>query len=102
MKKIKLLIILFISIFIFNLNVFAGANLSVSTTNVTSGGAFTVSVNMWEAAAWNIHVSATGPVSGCSINQADATADAMDTSKTFTATCTATGVGTINISLNGF
>lgn len=101
MKKIKLLLILFISIFIFNIKVFAGANLSVSTNSVTKGGTFTVSVNMWGAAAWNIHVTASGPVSGCSINQADATADAMDTNKTFTATCTATGVGTINVSLSG-
>ena len=56
---------------------------------------------MLGAAAWNIHVTASGPVSGCSINQADATADAMDTNKTFTATCTATGIGTINVSLSG-
>lgn len=101
MKKIKLLLILFISIFIFNIKVFAGANLSVSANSVTKGGTFTVSVNMWGAAAWNIHVTASGPVSGCSINQADATADAMDTNKTFTATCTATGAGTINVSLSG-
>ena len=66
----------FISIFIFNVKVFAGANLSVSTNSVTKGGTFTVSVNMYGAAAWNIHVTASGPVSGCSINQADATADA--------------------------
>lgn len=101
MKKIKILLILFISIFIFNMKVFAGANLSVSTNSVTKGGTFTVSVNMSSAAAWNIHVSASGPVSGCTINQADATADAMDTNKTFTATCTATDVGTINVSLSG-
>ena len=101
MKRIKLILILFISIFIFNIKVFAGANLSVSTNSVTKGGTFTVSVNMYGAAAWNIHVTASGPVSGCSINQADATADAMDTSKTFSATCTSTGAGTITINLSG-
>ena len=101
MKRIKLILILFISIFICNIKVFAGASLSVSTNSVTKGDSFTVNVNMSGAAAWNIHVSASGPVSGCSINQADATADAMDTSKTFSATCTSTGAGTITINLSG-
>jgi len=85
----------------FNLKAFAGANLSVSTKSVTKGETFTVSVNMKDAAAWNIHVSSSGPVKNCSIAQADATADALDTSKTFTATCETTGIGTINITLSG-
>lgn len=101
MKKFKLLLILFISIFIFNTKVHAGANLSVSTSSVTVGKKFTVYVNMTKAAAWNIHVNATGPVSGCSIHQADATDDALDTSKKFSTTCTATGVGEIKLTLSG-
>ena len=102
MKKLKIIILLLISIFAFNMNVFAASgNLSVDKSSVYVGGKFTVSVKVNSAAAWNIHVNSTGPVKDCSINQADATADAMDTNKTFKATCTATGEGTITISLSG-
>ena len=102
MKKIKILIISLISIFAFNEHVLAASgNLSVSSETVYVGDTFTVKVNVSSAAAWNIHVSASGPVSGCSINQADATADAMDTNKSFSATCTATGTGTITLTLSG-
>ena len=102
MKKIKMLLILLISIFTFNLSVFAAnGNLQVSSGSVYVGDSFTVSANISSAAAWNVHVSANGPVSGCVINQADATADAMDTNKTFSATCTATGEGVITVVLSG-
>lgn len=102
MNKVKILLISLISIFAFNTDVFAASgSLAVSTGSVYVGDSFTVTVNVNSAAAWNIHVSANGPVSGCSINQADATADAMDTNKSFSATCTATGTGTIIITLNG-
>lgn len=102
MKKIKFLLISLISIFAFNINVFAASgNLSVSSGSVYAGDSFKVTVNVNSAAAWNIHVSARGPVSGCSINQADATSDAMDTNKSFSTTCIATGTGTITITLSG-
>ena len=102
MKKVKFLLLFLISIFAFNINVFAASgSLGVSSSSVYVGDSFTVTANVSSAAAWNIHVSASGPVSGCSINQADATADAMDTNKTFSATCTATGTGTITITLSG-
>lgn len=100
MKKLKLVIL--ISIFSFNINVFAtSSNLSVSTGSVHVGESFTVTTNINSAAAWNIHVSSSGPVSGCSINQADATIDALDTNKSFSTTCTATGEGVITINLSG-
>lgn len=79
----------------------ASGSLVVSPGIVYVGDSFTAAVGVSSAAAWNIHVSATGPVSGCSINQADATADAKDTVKTFDAICTATGEGTITVSLSG-
>ena len=79
----------------------ASSSLSVSSRNVIVGNSFTISVNINQAAAWNIHVTSTGPVSGCTMSLADATADAMNTSKSFQATCTATAAGTINISLSG-
>ena len=102
MKKVKFLLVSLISIFAFNINVFAASgSLGVSSSSVYVGDSFTVTANVSSTAAWNIHVSASGPVSGCSINQADVTADAMDTNKTFSATCTATGIGTITITLSG-
>lgn len=102
MKKINILIIALISIFAFNINVYAASgSLSTNTGSVYVGDSFTVYANINGAAAWNVHVSASGPVSGCSINQADATSDALDTNKSFSATCTATGTGTITVTLSG-
>ena len=100
MKKIKILILI-LSLFTFNIKVNAKANITSSSTNVYVGDTFTVNVNMSSAAAWSLHTTATGPVSGCSINQADASSDANDISKTFSASCTATGVGTIVVTLGG-
>lgn len=102
MKKLKYILIIFITLFMCNMHVHAAsASLSASSTNVYVGDTFTIYVNMHQAAAWSIHVSSSGPVSSCSINQADATSDAMDTSKTFSATCTATSEGNISIKLSG-
>lgn len=100
MKKIKILLIMLLA-FTINSKANAQASISVSKNEVYVGDTFTVNVNMSATAAWEIHVTATGPVSGCTINQADATADALDTSKTFSANCTATGVGNIVITLTG-
>lgn len=75
--------------------------LSVSTGSVQVGDKFTVSVNLSAVAAWNVHVVASGPVTGCVINQVDATSDALDTNKTFSTECTTTGEGTATISLSG-
>ena len=102
MKKVKILFILFISIFVFNINVLAASgNLSVSSNSVYVGDSFTVSANISGVAAWNVHVNSSGPVSGCSIDEADTTADASDTNKTFSVTCTAIGEGIITITLSG-
>ena len=102
MEKLKFLLVSLIAIFGFNINVFAASgSLSVSSSSVYVGDSFIVTANVNSTAAWNIHVSASGPVSGCSINQADTTIDATDTSKSFNATCTATGTGTILITLSG-
>ena len=102
MKRISYMIITVLTMFMFNIFVkAASANLSVSSNSAYVGDTFTVSVNVSSSAAWNIHVSSSGPVSGCSIVQADATADALDTNKTFTASCTATSEGVVTISLSG-
>ena len=79
----------------------ASGSLSVSSGSVYVGDSFTATVNVSGAAAWNVHMTSSGPVSDCAINQADATADAADTNKSFSATCKATGTGTITIKLAG-
>ena len=102
MKKIKILLISLISMFAFNTNVYAASSsISVSSGNVYVGDSFTVSLYVNSSAAWNVHVTASGPVSGCTIHKADASDDAMDTNRSFSATCTATGEGTIVIRLSG-
>lgn len=79
----------------------SSATLSVSSSSVNVGDSFTATVNMSDAAAWNIHVTASGPVEGCTIAVADATSDAMNASRSFGANCTATGEGTITLTLSG-
>ena len=102
MKKIKIFIVALITLFSFNISARAASgNLSVNSTNVYVGDSFTVSVNVSSMAAWNIHVSSSGPVSNCEIKQADATTDALDTNKTFSATCITTGTGIVRINLSG-
>lgn len=102
MKKIKLILTGVISFLIVSLNVYAAsASLTVSSSSIYSGESFTAYVNMNEAAAWNLHVASSGPVSGCKLDIADATLDALDTSKSFPVTCTSTGVGTITLTLSG-
>lgn len=103
MKRIRCLLILLISIisFVFYDVNAASGYLSVSASQVYVGDSFKVSAVVSSTAAWNVHVSASGPVSGCVINQVDATADAMNTNKTFSATCTATGTGIITVTLSG-
>ena len=87
MKKLKIFLLLLVLLCISKTNVYAASgSLSTSTGTVYVGDSFTVSVNVFSAAAWNVHTSVLGPVTGCIINQADATADAMDTNKTFSAT----------------
>ena len=101
MKKLKYILIVFV-LFLYSNKVYAAsASLNVGSSNVYIGDSFTVSVSVSSAAAWNIHVSASGPVSGCFISEADATSNAMDTNKMFVANCTATGEGTINLFLSG-
>ncbi|MBP3461033.1 MAG: cadherin-like beta sandwich domain-containing protein [Bacilli bacterium] len=101
MKKIKYLTLIFVSTFLFNTGVKAASSLYTSSSTVYNGSTFKVGVKLSGVASWEIHVSASGPVSGCSINQADATENAMNGSKTYTAECKTTGTGTIKINLNG-
>ena len=102
MKRVQASILAIIIAALFSTNAFAASgSLSVSSGSVYVGDSFTATVSVNSAAAWNVHVTSTGPVSGCTINQADATADAEDANRTFTASCKATGKGTITLTLSG-
>ncbi len=101
-KNKKTFLIILITMFIFNTKVFAiSGNMSVNTTNTHVGNSFTITVNISSVAAWNIHVNATGPVNDCIINEVNYTDNALNTNKTFSTECVATGEGTITIVLSG-
>ncbi len=100
MKKIIYGIISTLMFFGLTFKAEAAASLS-APSSVTNGSSFTVRVNLSGVAAWVVKVSASGPVSGCSINAADATENAMNGSKVYSATCRATGTGSIRINLSG-
>ena len=85
MKKIIYIILPIITFFILTLKADAAASLS-APSSVTNGSSFTVTANVSGVAAWEVHVKATGPVSGCVINVADSDAIANNTSKKFSAT----------------
>ena len=74
MKKIQIILISLVATFLLGANSFAASgNIYVSKSSVYVGDTFSVSVSIASSAAWNIHVTASGPVSGCTINAADAT-----------------------------
>lgn len=99
MKKLKLLIIMIVAFFVITLNANA-ASVYTSASTVYPGQSFTASVTI-NAAAWNVHSTVSGPVSGCIMNDADSSPTAMNMQKIVSTTCTATGTGTITISLYG-
>lgn len=100
MKKIIYVILSMLAFFALSFKAEAAASLS-APSSVSNGSSFTVSVNLSGVASWEVHVSASGPVSGCTINAADATENAMNGSKRYSASCRATGTGTIKINLTG-
>ena len=106
MKKIKILLTSVVSILVFSvgIDVYAiSASVSVSSGSVTVGNSFTASVNL-VAASWDVQISASGPVTGCSLHDANVTNSGRDESISLPpvpVTCTATGEGTITINLSG-
>lgn len=100
MKKIIYLFLSTLMFFVLTIKVDAAASLN-APSSVYSGSSFTVTANVSGVAAWEVHVKASGPVSGCVINAADSDANANNTSKKFSATCKATGTGTIRITMSG-
>lgn len=101
MKKIRMLLVGCITLLLFNNKVNAAYSLSTNKSKIYNGDSFTTIVSLNGVAAWEVHVSASGPVSGCSINAADATENALNGSKTYSVSCKSTGVGIITLKLTG-
>ena len=99
MKKIRLITILFVALFL-TIPTVKAANITTTANTVYPGQSFTASVTI-NAAAWNVHSSTSGPVSGCIMNDVNASDTAMNITKTVSVSCTATGTGTITITLSG-
>lgn len=99
MKKIMYFIVLFLILAV-KVNALE-AKMTVSKDEVKVDEEFSVSVDIKDAAAWNIHVNPSGYVDECIINEADASTDAKDLSKTFTAKCIPTKEGIIELKLTG-
>lgn len=99
MKKIRLITILFVAFFL-TIPTVKAANITTTANTVYPGQSFTASVTI-NAAAWNVHSSTLGPVSGCIMNDVNASDTAMNITKTISVSCTAIETGTITITLSG-
>ena len=104
MKKISIIFIGIITLFIGINEVYAGGNINTNTGSIYLGNSVTVSVTVTEAAAWEVHIGVSGAASpsNCSgLDFADSSSDAGNTSRTYTTTCKPTKTGTITFSLSG-
>ena len=77
------------------------ASISVNKSSVENGGSVSATVTVKSTAAWNIKISSSGATSGCTQKFADATSNGQNTTKSFTVTCKATNIGTINFTMTG-
>ena len=100
-NKLLLLVSLVIVPFAISCPVRALSHYMTADSEVYVGDGFMVEIDIEAVAAWNIHVASEGPVDGCTLSEADVTADAKNTAKTFTLPCEAIGSGVVSISLSG-
>lgn len=105
MKKIKSLVIIVVSLTVImlmqNKAMAVGSAQISGPSSVESGNSVTVTVTLRNVAAWNISISASGATSDKTVNYADATEDASNTTKSFSFTCQSSGEGTITIKVTG-
>ena len=96
--------LLFISCLCFNIGIVyaaPSASISVNKSRVENGSSVSATVTVKSTAAWNIRISSSGATSGCTQKFADATSNGQNTTKSFTVTCKATSLGTINFTMTG-
>ena len=75
--------------------------ISVNRSQIEVGQSVTATVTVKNAAAWNVHIKGTGNTNGCSKNEADASSNGKNTTKSFTVTCSANSTGVIKITYSG-
>ena len=96
--------LLFITCLWFNIgivNAAPSASISVNKSRVENGSSVSATVTVKSTAAWNIRIASSGATSGCTQRFADATSNGQNTTKSFTVTCKATSLGTINVTMTG-
>ena len=104
MKKLSIIFLGLISLFIGLDKINAAGSISVNTGSIYLGNSVTVTVTVSGAAAWETHITVTGAASASNcgtLDFADSSADALNTSKTYTTTCKPAKTGTINFTLSG-
>ena len=103
MKKIKYLIILFISCFYATYNVYAAgtASLSVNKNTIENGSSVSASVTVKNTAAWNVTITSSGNTNGCTQKFVGDSGTGNNTTKTFTVTCKSNSTGIINFTMSG-
>ena len=96
--------LLFISCLCFNIGIVyaaPSASISVNKSRVEIGSSVSATVTVKSTAAWNIRIASSGATSGCTQGFSDVTDNAQNTTKSFTVTCKATSLGTINFTMTG-
>lgn len=77
------------------------ASISVGSSTIENGASVKATVKLKNTAAWNVKIRCTGATSGNSTQQADASTDGKDGTRTFSLTCKSTSTGIINFVVSG-
>lgn len=77
------------------------ASISVGSSTIENGSSVKATVKLKNTAAWNVKIRCTGATSGNSTQQADASSDGKDGTRTFSLTCKSTSTGIINFVVSG-
>jgi len=104
MKKISIILIGITTVLLGVFNVKAGGSINTNTNSIYLGSSITVSVTVTDAAAWEVHIGVSGAASASNCGEvdfADSSANAKNTSKTYTTTCTSTKTGNVTFVLSG-
>ena len=101
MKKIYIFTVLIVVLLLMPQIVLAAGTANISgPSSIESGSSVTVNVTI-NAAAWNLKIVASGATDGCTKSFADASEDAQNVRKSFSATCNSIGTGTITFKVTG-
>lgn len=72
-----------------------------ANNSVVNGNKVTATVTLRDTAAWNIKITGSGATNGCSTREVGDTGTGKNDTRTFSVTCTATKLGTINFNYSG-